>query len=201
MAMVGEVMRENSTGQPTYSEWLYKDGQMVMHSIALCQYDRPVSTAAAPAQPSPPLSVIDGTRSNQTGKRIPLRLSGNSYEVPVLINGRIWLNFIVDTGADEVAVPADVAMTLFRAGTITKEDIGREQSVGLANGETVKSKQLRIHSLQVGVGDNAVIVQNVAGSMGGSQGSLLLGQSFLRRFRSTTIDHVNSVLIIDGLEP
>jgi hypothetical protein len=88
MTMVGEV-RLNSTGQPTYNEWVYKDGQMIMYSVALCQYERPVSTAAAPEQPPPPLSVIGGTRSNQTGKRIPLRLSGNSYIVPVLINGHI----------------------------------------------------------------------------------------------------------------
>jgi hypothetical protein len=237
MTMVGEV-RLNSTGQPTYNEWLYKDGQMIMHSLALCQYDRPASTDPATAQffrdflrsgskrlpdlcgsgseplpdvcskiassasnNPPPLSVIDGTRSNQTGKRIPLRLSGNSYIVPVLINGRIWLDFILDTGASDVTIPDDVATTLMRAGTITKEDIGREQNYRTANGGTVKGTQFRIHSLQVGEGDNAVIAQNVDGSIGGPQGSLLLGQSFLRRFRSTTIDHVNSVLIIGGSEP
>jgi predicted aspartyl protease len=200
MAMVGEV-RLNSTGQPTYNEWLYKDGQMIMHSVALCQYDRPVSTAAAPEQPPPPLSVIGGTRSNQTGKQIPLRLSGNSYIVPVLINGHIWRDFMIDTGASDVSIPADVATTLMRAGTITKEDIGGERNYVLADGATVKGTQFRIHSLQVGEGDNAVIAQNVDGSVSGPQGSLLLGQSFLRRFRSTTIDHVNSLLIIDGSEP
>jgi aspartyl protease family protein len=244
MTMVGEV-RLNSTGRPTYNEWLYKDGQMVMHSMALCQYDRPVSTAATPAQPPPPLSVapaapgggqpwlpwqtgqpiaassttpigrpeivsqlqwpssaakVDGTQSNQTGKRIPLRLSGNSYIVPVLINGRIWLDFMIDTGASDVSITTDVATTLMRAGTITNEDIGGEQNYRTADGGTVKGTQFRIHSLQVGEGDNAVIAQNVGGSIGGPQGSLLLGQSFLRRFRSTTIDHVNSVLIIDGSE-
>jgi hypothetical protein len=91
-------------------------------------------------------------------------------------------------------------MTLVRAGTITKEDIGGEQSYHLADGGTVKSRQLRIRSLQIGEGDNAVIAQNVAGGTSGSQGSLLLGQSFLRLFRSTTIDHENRVLIIDGSE-
>jgi predicted aspartyl protease len=138
------------------------------------------------------------TQSKQTGKRIQMRLSGNSYIVPVLINDRIWLDFIVDTGADEVSIPADVATTLMRTGTITMEDIGSEQKIGLANGGTAKSTQFRIHSLQVGKGDDAVIAQNVAGGISGPQGALLLGQTFLRRFPWTTIDHVNSVLIIDG---
>jgi hypothetical protein len=201
MTMVGEVMRLNSTGQPTYNEWLYKDGRMIVHSVALCQYDRPVSTAAAPAQPPPLTSVIDGTRSNQTGKRIPLGLSGNSYVVPVLINGSIRLDFTVDTGASDVTIPLDVAMTLMRTGTITKEDLGSEQVSNLADGGTVRTTQFRIHSLQVGEGDNAVIALNVVGSIGGPKLSLLLGQSFLRRFRSTTIDHENRVLIIDSSEP
>jgi uncharacterized protein len=163
----------------------------------------PPVTTASPSYPSKDQSrpVIDGTPSKQTSKRIPLRLSGNSYIVPVLINGRIWLPFVLDTGADNVSIPVDVAKTLMRTGTITKKDIGDEQSYRLADGGTVKGRQLRIRSLQIGEGDNAVVAQNVAGGTSGSQGSLLLGQSFLRQFRSTTIDHVNSVLIIDGSEP
>jgi predicted aspartyl protease len=191
ITMIGEVKRLKESEQPIYSEWLYEDGQMVMHSEAICQDNKEVSAATAAP------SVMDGTR-----KRIPLRLSaGKLYIVPVLINGRIWRDFMIDTGASDVSIPADVATTLMRAGTITMEDIGSEQNYVLADGGTDKNRQIRIHSLQVGEGDNAVVAQNVVGSVTGPQGSLLLGQSFLRRFRSTTIDNVNSMLIIDGSEP
>jgi clan AA aspartic protease (TIGR02281 family) len=154
------------------------------------------SSGAGPSGVSLPLQPAPQT-DKQIGKRIPLRLVGNNYTVPVLINGRIWLDFMIDTGASDVTIPADVAMTLTRAGTIAKEDIGNEQTYGLANGEKVKNTQFRIHSIQIGEGDNDVIAQNVVGSIGGSKESLLLGQSFLRRFRSTTIDHADSVLIVD----
>jgi hypothetical protein len=147
-----------------------------------------------------PISAPASPRT-QTGKRIPLRLFHNNYYVPVLINGLFWLDFMIDTGASDVTIPADVANKLMRAGTITMGDIGGEKNYELADGAIVKNTQFRIHSLQVGKGDNAVIAQNVVGSVSGSQGSLLLGGSFLRLFRSTTIDHVNSVLIIDGSEP
>jgi predicted aspartyl protease len=171
----------------------------LLASVAALSLGGPADAALSAAKAEMAAEQLrDTTQSKQTGKRIPLRLSRNSYIVPVLINGRIWLDFILDTGADDVSIPDDVAKTLVRARTITKEDIGSEKKIGLADGRTANSTQLRIRSLQVGEGDNAVIAQNVAGGTSGPQGELLLGQSFLRRFRSTTIDHVNSVLIIDG---
>ncbi len=41
---------------------------------------------------------------------IPLHKHGGVYTLPVRINGIITLNFILDSGASEVAIPADVAM-------------------------------------------------------------------------------------------
>jgi len=172
-------------------------GALLPPAAAPRQAPTPASTAL-PAGQTP--SVVPQPPLLQTAKRIPLQLSGNSYTVPVLINGSIWLDFVIDTGASDVSIPSDVATTLMRTGTITKEDIGDELSYGLANGETVKKTEFRIHSLQIGKGDNAVIKQNVTGSIGGPHASLLLGQSFLRLFGSTTIDHVNSVLIVDASE-
>lgn len=63
MTMVGEVMHLKTTGQPTYNEWLYKDGQLVMHSMAVCQFDKPpviqpsVSTPATTAPSYAPIAA------------------------------------------------------------------------------------------------------------------------------------------------
>ena len=136
MTMIGEVMRLKSNWQPTYNEWLYQDGQLVMHSMALCE-DKPVTAtqsnttvaAPAPAQSAP-------QTGKQTVKRIPLRLSGNNYIVPVLINGRIWLDFMLDTGASDVTIPDDVA-----TNSDTRRDYheGEEKNYVLADGGTVGS--------------------------------------------------------------
>ena len=53
---------------------------------------------------------------------IPLIKKGGVYEIPVEINGVITLNFVLDTGASEVNIPADVALTLYHAGTIKDAD-------------------------------------------------------------------------------
>jgi len=39
---------------------------------------------------------------------IPLKLVGGTYVVPVLINGKIPLDFTLDTGATDVSIPEDV---------------------------------------------------------------------------------------------
>lgn len=43
---------------------------------------------------------------------IPLKKQGGVYRVPVKINGVITLDFVLDSGASEVNIPADVFLTL-----------------------------------------------------------------------------------------
>jgi hypothetical protein len=47
---------------------------------------------------------------------IPVEIEAGTFIVPVTINGKITLNFIIDSGASDVAVPADVVSTLIRTG-------------------------------------------------------------------------------------
>jgi clan AA aspartic protease (TIGR02281 family) len=112
--------------------------------------------------------------------------------VPVVINDRITLDFIVDSGASDVAITADVAMTLIRTGTIGRDDfLGRGNYV-LADGSTVSSHRFLIRSLKVG----DCTLENVAASISSPEGDLLLGQSFLSQFRSWSIDNERQVLVL-----
>jgi predicted aspartyl protease len=113
--------------------------------------------------------------------------------VPVQINGAITLDFTLDTGAADVTVPADVFSTLVRTGTIKNSDIIGKQSYVLADGSKIVSVTFAIRSLKVG--DR--LVENVKGSVAPPQGSLLLGQSFLERFKSWSMDNVKHVLLLE----
>jgi clan AA aspartic protease (TIGR02281 family) len=124
----------------------------------------------------------------------PLRKEGGAFVVPVLINGAITLDFTVDSGAADVSVPADVFSTLARTGTIRDSDIIGEQTYVLADGSTSRSVTFTIRSLKVG--DR--VVENVRGSVAPSRGSLLLGQSFLERFKSWSIDNTKHVLFLEA---
>ena len=123
---------------------------------------------------------------------VALRKERGLFLVPVLINSRISLDFILDSGAYDVSIPADVVLTLMRTGTLTAADFTGTNTYVLADGSTVPSKTFRINSLKVG--DR--VLKNVSGSLSPVEGSLLLGQSFLTRFKSWSVDNERQVLIL-----
>lgn len=124
---------------------------------------------------------------------VPMRMEGGTYVVPVIINDAITLDFIVDSGAADVSIPVDVVMTLIRTGTLKDLDFLGENTYILADGSRVPSQTFRIRSLKVG---NKVL-ENVIGSVASMKGSLLLGQSFLGRFKSWSVDNVNHALVFE----
>jgi clan AA aspartic protease (TIGR02281 family) len=128
---------------------------------------------------------------------IPLQNNAGVYVVPVRINGVITLDFIVDSGASDVVIPADVAMTLARAGTISEADfIGKNEYV-LADGSTLKSARFILHELKVG----DMTISNVTASISSATAPHpLLGQSFLSKLGSWSIDNGRHVLRLSGLE-
>ena len=114
------------------------------------------------------------------------------YEVPVEVNGAITLNFILDTGASEVNIPADVALTLYRAGTIRESDFLPGQTYRLADGSLLKSSRFLLQSLKIGKNR----IANVPASIGNTTSPLLLGQSFLERLGAWGVDSQKQVLTI-----
>jgi clan AA aspartic protease (TIGR02281 family) len=140
----------------------------------------------------------DRGQSNPLGsvsEEIPLKNAGGVYVVGVRINGAITLDFIVDTGASDVLIPADVAMTLARAGTISGSDFIGDQSYQLGDGSTLKSERFILRELKIG--NRAV--QNVVASIGSVRGEPLLGQSFLARFGSWSVDNNRHCLVLGEL--
>jgi clan AA aspartic protease (TIGR02281 family) len=123
---------------------------------------------------------------------VPLQKSGGTFVIPVSINGALTLNFVVDSGAADVSIPADVVLTLMRTGTLHGEDFLGSKTYQLADGSTVPSETFRIRTLRVGNRE----VEDVTGSVAKIEGSLLLGQSFLARFRSWSIDNERGMLLL-----
>jgi clan AA aspartic protease (TIGR02281 family) len=124
---------------------------------------------------------------------VPLKRESGIFVVPVQINDTMTLDFVIDSGAADVSVPADVVSTLMRAGTIKETDFIGQQTYVLADGTESKSVTFTIRSLRVG--DR--VLKNVKGSVASSQGSLLLGQSFLERFKSWSIDNTKHELVLE----
>lgn len=141
---------------------------------------------------SPPASAtLPPQVTNQS--LVPMKRDRGTYVVPVKINDALTLDFMVDSGASDVSIPEDVVTTLMRAGTIRDTDFFGERTYVLADGSRVQSKTFRIRSLKVG----ERVLENVTGSVASTKGSLLLGQSFLGRFKSWSIDNSKHVLVLE----
>jgi clan AA aspartic protease (TIGR02281 family) len=124
---------------------------------------------------------------------LDLKSVGGTFAVPVQINGKITLDFVIDSGATDVTIPADVFSTLERAGAIEKADFRGSKTYVLANGATERAQIFRIRSLSIG----NIVVKNVKGSVSSANGPLLLGQSFLARFQSWSIDNGRHQLLLN----
>lgn len=124
---------------------------------------------------------------------IQMKTQGGTYVVPVLINNAITLDFVIDSGAADVSIPADVVSTLIRTETLNKTDFIGKQTYRLADGSTMPSTTFRIRSLKVG----DKVLQDITGSIAPAEGSLLLGQSFLGRFKSWSIDNTTNALLLN----
>jgi clan AA aspartic protease (TIGR02281 family) len=126
-------------------------------------------------------------------EEIPIQRQGSNYTVPVRINQTITLPFILDTGAEELVIPPDLAMTLVRAGALSREDVIGKGHYIMANGS--EETQPRVVIREVQVGDHTVT--DVPASVSSSTNSSpLLGESFLSKFGTVTIDYNRLVLIL-----
>ncbi len=130
---------------------------------------------------------------DQKHRTILLRSQGGTFVVPVSINNRLTLDFVVDSGAADVSIPADVVMTLIRTGTITNADFLGRQTYTLADGRSIPSEVFVIRKLDVG----GHTVRDIRASLAPVSGALLLGQSFLSRFRSWSMDNRRHALILN----
>jgi hypothetical protein len=134
----------------------------------------------------------DFANANIDRDLIKMQQSGGVYVVPIRFNDTITLTAIVDSGAADVSVPADIVSTLIRTGTITADDFLGQQTYVLADGSKVPSQQFRIRTLKVG---NKKL-ENVRASIASVKASILLGQTFLNRFKTWSVDSEKHVLIL-----
>src|SRR5262249_50893948 len=82
-----------------------------------------------------------------TAEEIQLTKRGGTYSVPVRINDALTLDFVLDTGAADVSIPADVVMTLVRTGTVATGDFVGKATYVLADGSKLPSLRFLVSCL------------------------------------------------------
>ena len=121
---------------------------------------------------------------------VPLKTYGAVFLVPVEINGTVAVDMIIDSGATDVAVSEEVFRRLEATGAVKDG----EKEYQIANGSTVRRATFTIRSLKI---DN-IVIKDIRASVG--PGPLLLGQAFLQRLSSWSIDNAARILILEAKE-
>lgn len=124
---------------------------------------------------------------------IPLVRASGVFMVSARLNGVLDLQFVLDSGATEVTIPAEVARQLIRSGTATRDDVLPSANYLLADGRTVEHPRINIRVVEVA----GIRVHNVPASIGQDSGMLLLGQSFLERLGTWSLDSRRRLLIVE----
>lgn len=152
------------------------------------RYVGPMARAEENAPPSP-----NAPPAPMGQKSIRLSTLGDHNLVPITLNGLVTIDAIIDSGADALVIPADVFSRLESNHTISAQDYLGTTKVVVASGAQSDAKVVRIHSLKVG----EVKVNDVVAVVGTKQSPTLLGQTFLRKFKSWSIDNRRHTLDLD----
>ncbi len=141
-------------------------------------------------------SVRQQSSAAITSRTVTLRRHGGVLMVPALLDDSVSADFVVDSGASDVVLPETVVDDLRKAGKFSDADFNGTQMVQIANGSIVKARTFTLRSLSVG---NRVVT-NLHASVAPANATALLGQSFLQRFATWSIDNERQVLVLKEKE-
>ncbi|MBF0263193.1 MAG: retroviral-like aspartic protease family protein [Magnetococcales bacterium] len=144
--------------------------------------DQPCAPGERDRHPPPPEEVV------------PLLAKGarGQYWIPVVLNDRVIVEFLIDTGANVVVLPGDIVDQMAGMGLIRASDwLGTVHST-LADGSTGQLAVARLESLRIG----SRVVRGVPFTVTGARGIPLLGTPVLEQLGAWRIDHRERKLLL-----
>ena len=166
-------------------DWYYIDRTGSIKDIISIQND--------PSDKNNKIETINPISETPTNTIKFVKSENGLIEVPVVLNDVLRINFIFDSGASEVSLSPDVALTLIRTGTITESDFLPDQTYTFADGSSAKSKRFLIRKLMIG---NQTLTNIEASISKSIEAPMLIGQNVMNKLGSVTIDYNNQLLII-----
>ena len=175
---------------PKLNEWIKTEKWYFIRNdsiLAVKNLDSPTPRMITNKQDT---MLVNETSSNS------IKLTKNQhglFEIPIILNGVLKINFIFDSGASEVSISPDVALTLIRTGTISENDWLPDQTYIFADGSKAKSKRFVIRRLAIG---NQILTDIEASISNSIEAPMLIGQNVMNKLGFISIDYDNQLLII-----
>lgn len=116
---------------------------------------------------------------------VKLSCKDNLCSAPLKINGKLTLNFVVDSSAVNVSIPAQLVPSLGFLGVVERSDTKVEKLASPSGRPLGEKRTIHLKTLSLG----GVTINDVEVLVTSTKASLVLGQSFLSRLRSFSIDN------------
>lgn len=142
--------------------------------------------------PPPPPAEESSNVPGQRVSRVALTTAGSTFKVQVKIHTTCCFTYILDSGASDMTVSPAMFKAMYQDGILTDDDLIDVQKYRTADGSVMEGLRFKMPTIQVGT----VIARNVVGSVSVGSNVLLLGQSFLRKFRGWSINNQTHELIL-----
>jgi clan AA aspartic protease (TIGR02281 family) len=141
-----------------------------------------------------PIADLDAffTNANSNEKiiTVPVKKQGNTYLVEIRIGGKSLL-YTIDSGASEMVITTTILKDLMDQGIVRNTDFLPEKTFILADGSEKEYRRVMIPVISIGTNR----LTNVVSVIAEDGNPLLLGKSFLDKFRTWKIN--NSTLTLE----
>ncbi len=126
--------------------------------------------------------------------KVNLDNNNGVYGIPTLLNNALRSYAIFENGASDISISADLALTLFKTGTIGDADWLNGQSFRFSDGSVAKSKRFKLNAVKIG---NRVIYNITCSISNYMKVPMIIGKNVLDKMGKHSIDYAAEVLTIE----
>lgn len=142
-----------------------------------------------------PLAALSPARAEAPRRvEVPITVQDSLLLVKATVNGSVTETFVIDSGATHVTLSLQIFDQIALNGAPAYYI--EQRSYTLADGSQHETSLYRLNSLTVG-GRTVTNVECLVSTGDAGQQMPVLGQSFLRKFRSWSIDNARNVLVLE----
>lgn len=134
-------------------------------------------------------AFFTNVNSNEKVITVPVRKEGNTYSIEISIGGKS-LMYTIDSGASEMVISTTVLRSLMDQGIVRNSDFLPAKTFVLADGSEKEYRRVMIPVVSIGTNR----VTNVISIIAEDGNPLLLGKSFLDKFKTWKINNSNLTL-------
>lgn len=125
---------------------------------------------------------------------IPYEEFGGVKAIPVKLNG-VTMNMIYDTGCSGLHISLNELQTLAKNGKVSQDDVLGVSYSTIADGSIVQNGLINIKQIEIGSGDESLVLDNVQASVALNQDApILLGNAVLDEMASVEVDNVKKTI-------